>query len=640
MNLQSKMQSAKSENPFYGKQSLFAMYQDSQKPSLNKSSWFSTMTSAWRECSTATDKQLFFTIVFAMGDIPNRQHNAFKQAKVDQGGSGNREAFGWSMEWLRVNSPKQYERFVTGDVVRQFTSLDNVIGVRVQTEPGKKTIKQTVNPLANVDLTIIAEYLATLIRKSDANPVESKIIAKFLSNPRTSARQKRDRTTGELKGQRELQDATKAVQSQKVKLYQLLSEAMGWSYSMKPFPSFHGLKDWKQKFNGDLESVLFSTTQIQLIDKVGFFTFLESLPSGARYRVRRRLLDKENGLKGKWHSIHGDKDFGLWFLEWEKTKATAQQELRDLTEKHRQGLANEKDVERLATVKKEAKVNTGGTTLFDAIESILSGDKNQTELDILIQSVLDKIKFDVPVFGIVDCSGSMNSNNIYLKNGKRTSADAVSAFLVTLLMLKNPSNEVDDLLVRFGTTADILVGNGVADVKQNKFMTGVSRRVDLCDRTKTFQHNFQNMIHLTRGHMGGTDVGQVSKVIKNWIENGDVVTKNNRIEQLQRYPVFCIVSDGDFNQNSSASASLLEMKRILADYGWDGVIVIWDVSTGTSNSNKFANIPNVIHVMGWNPSIINQIFTKITDLDVIDTYLPLKSLFESNRYQMVRDNVI
>ena len=38
--------------------------------------------------------------------------------------------------------------------------------------------------------------------------------------------------------------------------------------------------------------------------------------------------------------------------------------------------------------------------------------------------------------------------------------------------------------------------------------------------------------------------------------------------------------------------------------------------------------------------IINQIFTNIHDLDVIDVYQDLKSLHASNRYQIIKENVI
>lgn len=77
-------------------------------------------------------------------------------------------------------------------------------------------------------------------------------------------------------------------------------------------------------------------------------------------------------------------------------------------------------------------------------------------------------------------------------------------------------------------------------------------------------------------------------------------------------------------------------------FGWNGVIVMWDVPKYGDSINKsgyFDNIENVIHISTYNISTINQIFTKIDDLDVIDIYTPLKSLMMSNRYQLVKEYI-
>jgi hypothetical protein len=75
--------------------------------------------------------------------------------------------------------------------------------------------------------------------------------------------------------------------------------------------------------------------------------------------------------------------------------------------------------------------------------------------------------------------------------------------------------------------------------------------------------------------------------------------------------------------------------------GWEGVVVIFDVcSTSTRETSKFDGVENVIHFLGWNLGAVNSIFSKIHDLDVIDIYTPLKSLWLSNRYELVRKNVI
>ena len=74
-------------------------------------------------------------------------------------------------------------------------------------------------------------------------------------------------------------------------------------------------------------------------------------------------------------------------------------------------------------------------------------------------------------------------------------------------------------------------------------------------------------------------------------------------------------------------------------FGWTGVIVMWDVPKYGDSVNKsgyFDNIENVIHITTYNMSTINQIFTKISDMDIIDIYTPLKSLYLSNRYELIK----
>jgi hypothetical protein len=103
--------------------------------------------------------------------------------------------------------------------------------MRIKTEPGKKTVKETVNFLEGSDLSTIASYIAGIIRRGNA--MDNQLVAKFLTNVRTSKRQKVDRKTKEKSGHRDLQAATKKNMELKQAFYILLSEEMGWSYIKK-----------------------------------------------------------------------------------------------------------------------------------------------------------------------------------------------------------------------------------------------------------------------------------------------------------------------------------------------------------------------------------------------------------------------
>jgi hypothetical protein len=326
-------------------------------------------------------------------------------------------------------------------------------------------------------------------------------------------------------------------------------------------------------------------------------------------------------LKSKWKA-----DLGKWLLGWEKTKEKLQETQRELTEKLRLGTAMDEDKIALSQVKKVAKVNTGGETMFSILEKM---QQSSTQLNLNAQSILDQVKFDVPVLTIADISGSMTGVATFM-----------ARLLSTITMLKNPSNELDNILITFGTNATVYTDGSTGTSRQNRFLQGVATKVDkLINRTKSFYDNYQNLSKFIDSNGGSTNFTSVADTLGRWIES-EPLTKQHKIEQLQGYPVFVVVSDGDMNNLNNAAQSMLDFRRKMLNYGWDGVVLIWDVVTGRNEPSKFAGVPNTLHVMGYNAGIINQIFMKIDDLDVIDTYLPLKTLYMSNRYELIKQNTI
>jgi predicted dinucleotide-utilizing enzyme len=165
----------------------------------------------------------------------------------------------------------------------------------------------------------------------------------------------------------------------------------------------------------------------------------------------------------------------------------------------------------------------------------------------------------------------------------------------------------------------------------------------LIDRTKSFSKNFETISNATRNRNEGTNFDSVARKIEHWIKSAENVAElEYRKEWLNRYPVILVVSDGDMNDSYNAAQSLQVFQQTMRQIaGWEGVVVIWDVcTTSQKNTSKFEGVENVIHYLGWNLGIVNSIFSKIHDLDIIDTYTPLKSLYLSNRYELVRNNVI
>ncbi len=618
----SAVKQKKIENPFYGKKALLTLNSVGTNENSTQGSVENALNAAWNEVKD--DKQLrqaFFVLMFSFGDITNRQHNTFKKAKVDGGGNSNRNVFRYCMNWLLQTNKKQYLKFLSADLFRQFVCLWNVLATQVRTKPGTKTVTEVITAYSENDITPIAEYLATIIRTGSA--VDNTLIAKWLVRPRLSKRQRVNRKTGVREGTRKLTQKVTTNMRLREKLYIELSTIMGWEMIKHPHNmEFVGMYEWRKQHNQELESVLFSSGEIRKMKKLDFLTFLERLPSGARYRVRRRLLDKDDKQKNsKWgNSMH------KWFLEWEKSKEVAQVQQRELTEKVRQGTATEEDLIVLQDVKKKAKVNTGADSLLAVFE------KNDP---LAVQSVMDKITFDVPVLVVADCSGSMGGKPIYY-----------ARLLTTLAMLKNPSKDLADLLVCFGSTTTMYSGMGSNTVsdQSNRFMQGKAVQVQgIVDRTKPFVDNFNSVSRFVTSSMGGTYFNTVAAGMKAWVDKAsDAAEKLIRIETIQQYPVFVVVSDGDMNSSSTAAQSMNDFTMNMKQwFNWEGVVVVWDVNTGYSGGgNKFESCENVIYYNGINASIINNIFTKISDLDVVDVYTGIKSMFESNRYDLIKKNTL
>lgn len=623
------------DNPFYGKKDLLNLYHVCSTQGVHEKNLTVALRSAYSSLKTKEDYELFYTLLFAMGDVPNREHNMFKGSKVEGGGLGQRDAFVVAMEWMKKNDYPQYERFLMSNLFVQYTGLFNILNSQVRTTKGTDKVEKVINMLDGVNLDSLALYIGGLIKSS--SPVEKVLLAKWLVYPRTSKRQKRKKSTKELvTGGRPLKEETVKVMKVRSDFYEKLSNVMGWEVIRhKHNLEFRGLRKWKQEWNGDLESVLFSTGKIREFDKEQFFRWLDILPAGARYRVRRRVLDKDNKVKEKWALNNTGVYIGTLFLQWESFKKEKQSEERVLTEKVRQGTASVKEKEKLEQVKKEAKVTTGGASLFDILTRMIRQLSSLDEASLLADALLTKVDFKVPVLVIADSSGSM-----FMRDGGLPIL--MTRLLATLVMLKNPSTELNNILVRFGTSADFLTDNIKIHVKNNRFLASELRGVEkLVDRKESFIENYKRIYKVLSTDMGGTHFDTVSHVFKNWLDSSeDEATKKVRIEMIQSYPVFLVVSDGDFNGQVSASQVMAQFQQNMKQwFGWEGVVVLWDVTTQSRSS--FEGMQNVIHVKdGFNASTVNQIFTKIHDMDVIDVYTPLKSLYASERYAPVRSNTV
>lgn len=74
------------DNPFYGLRNCLKLFQ-----SVGNTIDASLLDACWSEVrGNKEHKQMFFSLLFSIGDITARQHNIFKGVKKDSGGNANR----------------------------------------------------------------------------------------------------------------------------------------------------------------------------------------------------------------------------------------------------------------------------------------------------------------------------------------------------------------------------------------------------------------------------------------------------------------------------------------------------------------------------------------------------------------------
>lgn len=99
---------------------------------------------------------------------------------------------------------------------------------------------------------------------------------------------------------------------------------------------------------------------------------------------------------------------------------------------------------------------------------------------------------------------------------------------------------------------------------------------------------------------------------------------------------------GEWNNLCSPEASMNDfMKRCEMYFGFKPFIVAIDINRFgyKMNAERFAGIDNMVYIPS-NPVLIEQFLMNFNDMDVYDIYAPLLSIYRSNRYNIVRENVL
>jgi hypothetical protein len=553
---------------------------------------------------------MFFSLLFSVGDITNRQHNIFKGKKVDNGGNAEREAFFTIFMWLKVNQPKQFTKFLYAELFNEYSCFDVLFRSRVQTTRNGNVVN-VYDLLGNKEYRhILLEYVYRVINGN--NPFNKMLVAKFLTIPRLSKRQ----------GHNKMLPETKEVMKHKATFLTELSKQMGWETLY-----FKGYRDWRKQYNGSLESVLFSTGKINEFTKDEFLKWFDQLPAQARFRVKNRILYSE--IKDGDKACHKWYKFQPWLKEWEEFKEDKQAEQRVLEEKVRQGQASSEDLKKLEKVKKEAKVTTGATNFNSLYDSILRGNVDKLALESFIQN---KVNLPYNSLVIIDDSGSMGGAPFNF-----------AKFIASVCLVKNPDDDARNLIGFFN---DHSHWHGFIDKTSSRknsllrMQIGQTNVQPLVDPTLSFYENYQRISKFCDAVYDGgcTYITSIPKGLKPIIDNNP-----DFLDTLKQYPIWTICSDGDLNSSWTARESFIEFqslcKQILGYVPFVVMIEIQRSSYCQLGASKFDGLENIIYIPG-NPAQIEQFLTNFKDIDIFDVYTPLQSLYRSNRYELVRANTL
>ena len=609
---------SKVENPFYGLKNCLNLFQGSAN-AIN----VSLLNSAYNEVKDdKVKREMFFSLLFSIGDITARQHNIFGKKKIDSGGNSNRESFYTIIEWLKINHYNQFKKFLNAHLFNEYTCFDNLFKNRVKTS--KKKVVKVYDVFSNEQYRKdLVNYVVTIIKGN--NPFDKSMVAKFLTPPRLSVR---------AKSKKMLPETLKNMVS-KAKFLVELSKALNWEYTYIPqsivdgktlngYANFKGYREWRKDYNGELESILFSTGKIKEFDRQSFIDWLNRLPSQARFRVRNRIIFEKDG-KFKYPNLR------KWYLEWEKFKETKQAEQRVLEEKVRQGAASDEDKVKLQQVKKEAKVTVGSTSFLDIYQSILNNSVDKLKLE----SFMNKINLPYNSLTIIDDSGSMSGAPFNF-----------ATFIASVCLAKNPDDNGRNLLGFFNNTSRLYGGVNVKSSNTpNSLIKGTTTKIinsPFIDPRKSFYDNYKFIDSFCRAvfNGGGTNISSIPDGFKRACEINPQV-----LDDLKNYPIWTIISDGEWNNLRSPEASINDFFRRCENYfGYRPFIVAIDINGYNYTSNhyvadRFSGIDNMIYIPA-NPAQIEQFLTNFKDIEIFDIYTPLLSLYRSNRYDLVKANTL
>lgn len=597
-------------NPFYGLRNCLNLL----NAGANGRVEYIQLDNCWEEVKDNKEhREMFFSLLFSIGDITARQHNIFKGVKKDTGGNANREAFYTIFLWLKDRNKQQFIKFLNAGLFNEYVCFDNLFRSRVQSLRNGKVVKVYDIFADEWYVEELLKYVYKVIGGN--NPFDKFLVAKFLTIPRLSKRSKHAKMLPD----------TLRVMHHKANFLVKLSELMHWEYRYEgSYANFKGYREWRKQYNQELESVLFSSGKIREFGRDSFINWLDKLPASARFRVRNRVFFSKNSDKLKYPQLKG------WYEAWEEYKETKQEEQRILEEKVRQGSATEEDKVKLDKVKKQAKVTTGATNFKELYDSIACHNVDALKVESFVQN---KVNLPYNSLVIIDDSGSMSGRPFN-----------IATFIAAVCLYKNPDDDGRNLIGMFNTDShwhSFIDSKATSPNRILRSQIASAIHKPLVDPTKSFLDNFKEIESFLESifHGGCTNISSIPEGLRSACERYPQI-----LDSLKSYPVWTIISDGEWNNLNSPEACMNDFMRKCENYfGFKPFVVAIDATQGWGWRNtgleRFNGIDNFMYIPA-NPTQIEQFLTNFKDMDIFDVYTPLQSLYRSNRYELVRANTL
>lgn len=206
----------KSNNsPFYGLRNCLNLL----NAGANSRVEYTQLDNCWEEVKGNKEyREMFFSLLFSIGDITARQHNIFKGVKKDTGGNANREAFYTIFLWLKDRNKQQFIKFLNAGLFNEYVCFDNLFRSRVQSTRNGKVVKVYDIFADEWYVEELLKYVYKVINGN--NPFDKFLVAKFLTIPRLSKRAKHTKM---------LPDTLRVMQH-KANFLAKLSKLMHWEY--------------------------------------------------------------------------------------------------------------------------------------------------------------------------------------------------------------------------------------------------------------------------------------------------------------------------------------------------------------------------------------------------------------------------